>query len=137
MGPEQISQEEVQVAEKIDKQEELNQVGYRFGSEYFQEIVDDGQTPSSYLWNGRRILRSTLQCMASKLVESNHASTVYDRENTKDVKLSHNAPGLYELQTNDPNYQDFVESLNEIMKQYDNLFTGSEKIREAANEETA
>jgi hypothetical protein len=116
-----------------------DEVKINFGSVYIRQIENEGKTPTSYIWNGRRILRSTLQCLVKKLEETGKVKAVMNKEmnsrSTFNDDLSNRAPHLYRLTTDDENYKEFVEGLNQIMEQYDKLFDGSKKIRQSVGEE--
>ena len=89
---------------------------------YTKEIVEDGETPESFIWNGRRILRSTIQTMIENLEKGGMA-----RRNLEGFD-SHKADGIHELTVVDQKSASFVEALNEVVKLYDKLYEGSEKI---------
>jgi hypothetical protein len=94
----------------------------RFGMGYLDEVVKHSEAPEAYIWNGRRILRSTLQTLSEELKKTGVV------EVRKGGWESNKASSIEELETQDPMYKDFVEALNEMMRQYDKLFRGSERI---------
>lgn len=108
--------------EKLDRKKEIEKVAVNLGAGYADEIVDDGKSPESYIFNGRRVLRSAMQVMLHNIEKAGIAT-----------KKSHGAKALKcsdicEIETSDPKYRDFIDALNIVAKEYDKLYDGSEKI---------
>jgi|GEM_PF-2214319 len=91
--------------------------------EYIDDIIDADEVPEAYIWNGRRILRSTIQTLFRELKKTGNVAKANDN-------LTNAPPAGYmeKLATKNPDYEQFVEALNNVMEQYKDLFEGSEKI---------
>ncbi len=93
-----------------------------FSMHYAKKILENNKSPEAYIWNGRRILRSTLQTIVRELKK-----TGFVKEKAGGFKSNY-APAIAELETDNKDYVEFVTALNKVMEQYEGLFTGSENI---------
>ncbi|MEI6191190.1 MAG: hypothetical protein WCP24_02365 [bacterium] len=80
---------------------------------YIDEIIMEGGCIESYVFNGRRLLRQIMQAIENKLAESGKAKK-------------------YPLKAIDPDYERFVEALDDILngELYDRLYNSSKTIAE-------
>jgi len=128
--------EEMSLKERLKKLEGLGEKGLEViegltggkDFQYVKELVED-DSPENYIWELRRILRSTLQGLERKLLETGKVTTT-DRAAINSVLFEKNATSsfFYELTTKDPVYYRFVYAFNHMRAYYDALYNGSEDI---------
>lgn len=98
---------------------------YRDRFDYPQQIVEIGETPEAYIFNGRRIVRQSLELVTKKLLETGKVKLETENKDYDQVKHS---SGLFRLSTTDTMYMRFVDAINGMLKHYPAFFEGSFEV---------
>jgi hypothetical protein len=122
---EQIEKAKEEMNDFLKKTERMKEITRGFVAEGYAWELANNEEPENYVYQGRRVLRSTIQTIVENLLKTGEV------EKKKDGFKGSQATGMFELETQNPAYKEFVYSLNKIMLEYGKLFDGSTEIRNA------